>query len=147
MLVDKVMTAARQRLVTVGDDAPLIEAARLLHGADLDMVVARQSAGLLAGLVTKTDIVRQISSCAGSSCVTPVSAVMTREPVSCRPSDWLHEVWAVMKERHFKNLPVVDEAGRPIGVLNARDALQALLREAELEEALLRDYVMCVGYR
>jgi hypothetical protein len=35
---------------------------------------------------------------------------------------------------------------RPMRVLNARDALEALLEEAEYEEVLLREYVMCVGY-
>jgi hypothetical protein len=32
-------------------------------------------------------------------------------------------------------------------VLNARDALEALLEEAEDEELLFRDYVMGIGYR
>jgi hypothetical protein len=36
---------------------------------------------------------------------------------------------------------------KPIGVLNAGDALQALLKEEEDEESLLRDYVMGIGYR
>ena len=31
--------------------------------------------------------------------------------------------------------------------LNARDALQMLLKEVENEESLLLDYVMCVGYQ
>jgi Mg/Co/Ni transporter MgtE len=51
-----------------------------------------------------------------------------------------------MKERGLKNIPVVDQDSRPIGVLNARDALEVLLQEAEYGEGLLRDYVMCVGY-
>jgi hypothetical protein len=52
----------------------------------------------------------------------------------------------VMKERHLKNVPILDPTSRPIGVLNARDALEALLGEREYEEELLREYVMCVGY-
>ena len=36
---------------------------------------------------------------------------------------------------------------RPCGVVNARDALQALLGEVEDEEALLRAYVAGIGYR
>ena len=52
-----------------------------------------------------------------------------------------------MKERRLKNVPVTDEASVPIGLLNARDALEVLLAEVEQEESLLRDYVMCVGYR
>ena len=47
----------------------------------------------------------------------------------------------------MKNVTITDDASRPIGILNARDALQALMHEVEQEETLLRDYVMCVGYR
>ncbi len=36
---------------------------------------------------------------------------------------------------------------KPLGVLSAGDVLQAQLQDVEDEEALLRDYVMCVGYR
>ena len=42
--------------------------------------------------------------------------------------------------------PVVD-AERTLGLLFASDALEALLSEVEYEEELLKDYVMCVGYR
>lgn len=52
-----------------------------------------------------------------------------------------------MKERRLKNVPIADEESRPVGVLNARDALQGLLEEVEDEESLLRDYVMSIGYQ
>ena len=42
---------------------------------------------------------------------------------------------------------MVDAERKPIGLLFARDALEMLLSEVEYEEELLRDYVMCVGYR
>ena len=72
---------------------------------------------------------------------------MMRDVVTCRPGDWLDDIWSIMKSQELKNIPVVDQDFRPIGVLNARDALQALLKEVKDEETLLRDYVMCVGYR
>ena len=40
----------------------------------------------------------------------------------------------------------MDQISRPINVLNARDALEALLRESEYEEGVLRDHAVCVGY-
>src|SRR5579859_204195 len=40
----------------------------------------------------------------------------------------------------------IDQSSRPIGVLNARDALEVLREEVEYEEVLLREYVMCVGW-
>jgi Mg/Co/Ni transporter MgtE len=59
----------------------------------------------------------------------------------------VNDVWSVIKERGLKNVPVVDDNSMPIGILNAKDVLQILLGEVEYEEQLLRDYVMCVGYR
>ena len=146
MLVDRVLPMTRTRLVTVGYDAPMLKAAQLLGGS-LDLVVVCGPDGLLKGVITKTDIVRQIGQCHGSSCETAISSVMTRDVAICRPADWLHDVWSIMKERRLKNIPVADAESRPIGVLNARDALEALMLEVEQEETLLRDYVMCVGYR
>ena len=145
MLVERLLTAARERLVTIAGNAPLIEAARLLR-AGTDLVVVCNSAGFLAGVITKTDVVSQISECQGCSCTAAASSVMTRDVVLCRPGDWLQDVWSRMKERGLKNVPVMDQESRPLGVLNARDALQALLQEVQDEESLLRDYVMGVGY-
>jgi hypothetical protein len=42
---------------------------------------------------------------------------------------------------------MLDEARRPLGIIYAREALQALLSEAKNEEELLRDYVFGIGYR
>ncbi len=147
MLVETILPKARERLVTIPDSAQLIEAARLLRDRDTDIVAVCRSDGLLVGVVTKTDIVRQISHCQGCGCTVAVASVMTRDPAACRPEDWLDEVWSRMKERRLKNLPIADHDFRPVGMLNARDALEGLLQGVENEEALLRDYVMSVGYR
>lgn len=146
MLVERILSAARERLITIGDDAPLIDAARLLRELDTDLVVVRCSDGLLTGVITKTDIVRQISHCRGAACTTTASAIMTDAVIYCHPGDQLHDVWLTMKDRRLKNIPILDRDSRPIGVLNARDALEALLGEVEYEGVLLREYVMCVGY-
>lgn len=145
--VERILPAVRERLVTIKTDALLIDAARLLNGPQVNLVVVCDESGRMAGVVTKTDIVGRISYCTGCSCTMAASDVMTREVVFCRPGDWLHEVWSIIKQRSLKNLPVVDQDRMPVGVLNARDAVRVLLEETEHEESLLRDYVMGVGYR
>jgi CBS domain-containing protein len=146
MFVQEMVPAARERLVTIGDDAPLIEAAGLLS-AGTDIVLVCTDGGALAGVVTKTDVVRQISRCEGASCICPVATVMTRDVVSCSVADGLADVSGRMKERHLKNIPVVDRDNRPLGVLTARAILRVLLGDAEFDEAQLTDYVKGVGYR
>jgi len=145
MYVERLLPAAREKLVTIADGAPLTEAANFLHKGT-DLVIVCDSAGLVAGVITKTDVVSQMSRCRGASCTMAASLAMTRGVVVCRPGDLLQDVWKQMKERSLKNIPVVDQASRPLGVLHARDILQILLKESENEESMLRDYVMGVGY-
>lgn len=146
MFVEDMLEAARERLVTIADDAKLIEAAKLLT-SETDLVIVRDGVGILQGVVTKTDVVRQISGCQGATCLCPVSTVMTRDVVLCQGSDHLQDVSERMKARHLKNIPVVDGDNRPLGVLTARAVLRVLLGDAEYEEAQLIDYVTGVGYR
>ena len=145
MYVQRLLPAARERLVIIADDAPLMEAANLLHKGT-DLVIVCDSAGLVAGVVTKTDVVGQMSRCQGGNCTMATSSMMTHDVVICRPDEFLQEVWKRMRERKLKNIPVVDKDSRPLGVLHARDILQVLLNESEDEEAMLRDYVMGIGY-
>lgn len=145
--VERILPAARERLVTIKADALLVDAAKLLNGPQLNLVVVCDDAGKMAGIITKTDVVGRISHCTGFNCTTAASNAMTRDVTVCRPDDWLHDVWSVIKDHGLKNIPVVDQDSIPVGVLNARDALQVLLEDVQYEEQLLRDYVSCVGYR
>ena len=80
------------------------------------------------------------------SCVRPLSTLITCDVVTCAHGDDVRGAWNLMKARNLRNIPVVDDQAHVIGVLNARDALDLLLKEAEYDEVLLRDYVMCAGY-
>ena len=55
-LVERLLPQARDRLVTIGTEAPLIEAAELLR-AGTDIIVVCDPQGLLTGVITKTDVV------------------------------------------------------------------------------------------
>ena len=147
LTVDRLLPAARTWLAAIDSRALLIDAARLLSGPKINLVVVMDDAGRMAGIITKTDVVGEISQCTGCSCTVEAAKVMTTEVASCSPEDWVNDVWTTIKERSLKNVPVLDADSKPIGVLNARDVLQSLLEDVEYEEQLLRDYVMCVGYR
>lgn len=144
--VEALLPKARESLVTVAEDVPLVKVAKLFQ-AGADLLVVCNSAGLLAGVITKSDMVAQISHCLGAICKTAAALVMTQDVVFCQPKDLLQDVWTRMKAQKLKHIPVVDDQSRPIGLLHARDILQILLSNSESEDDMLRDYVMGVGYR
>lgn len=105
MFVEGLLLAARKRLVLINDAAPLLDAARLLLEQHVDLVVVHGSDGSLTGVISKTDVVRQMSQCRGCGCTAASSAVMSRDVIVCHPGDPLRDVWATMKVRGLKNIP------------------------------------------
>ena len=146
-LVRTVLDVARKRLLTIPTAAPLVEAVRLLSEGHTNLVVVCGPEGRMRGVVTKSDVVRQISHCQGCSCTTMIADVMSKDLIVCRPEDRLHDAWSTMKKHGLKQLPVANDAAEPLGLLYVGDALEALIKDSEYEESLLRDYVMGVGYR
>lgn len=146
MLVERFLPTARQRMCCIEASAALLQAARLLE-REHDMLVVRDDGGRMVGVLTKSDVVRQMGVCIGASCTAPVIEAMTRDVTAADPEGRLRDAWEVMKARGLKNIPVIDPDRRPLGVLNARDVLQNLWQEVQHEEDLLFNYVMNVGYR
>lgn len=146
MRVESILVLAQQRMVTVRPDGLLIEAANLLFDSHRALLVVCNGDGAMVGVVTKTDVVRQVVQCRGILDKARISTMMTKTVTSCRSDDLLHDVLVLMRLQGFVHIPIVDVNSRPRGVVNARDALQAFLREVTDEELLLRAYVMGVGY-
>ena len=134
------------RLVTATLQTPLLEAAQRLSCTQIGLVIVCDAEGVIAGVISKSDIVRQIGHCLGSACQTLAGDLMTTDVVCCHPDDSLADILAVMEQHGLVHVPLLDDKRRPIGVLNARDALRALVQAGEYEETLLREYVMGIGY-
>lgn len=138
---------ARSRLVTIGANASLRDAAKLLSSTQIGLVVVCGCDGAMVGVVTKTDVIRHFSHVGGDAEAVSVGDVMTRDVVACHATDCLPDLLAMMGRRGLVHVPVIDAAAMPWGVVNARDALRGLWAEEKYEEGLLRDYVMGIGYR
>ncbi|CAG9932735.1 cyclic nucleotide-binding/CBS domain-containing protein [Candidatus Nitrotoga arctica] len=147
ILVKNIDALARSRLVTVSADASLVDVSNLLLDTHISLVVVCDSHGAMVGVITKTNMVQQIGRSCESIGTTVASDVMTRNVTSCYPTNSLLDALSMMEKSGFVHLPVIDEKSKPSGVVNARDALRALMAEGKYEEALLRDYVMGIGYR
>lgn len=146
-LVRHITAVTRRRLATVAADALLPDAARFLSITPISMVVVCAADGTLAGVITKTDVVSAFGRHAEAASAMASAHVMTREVVSCRSEDRLEDVLHTMGEFSLVHVPVLDADSRPVGVMEARDALRALMARASHEIWHLRDYIMGEGYR
>jgi CBS domain-containing protein len=138
---------ARSRLLTVAVDALLVEVAALLSGAQISVVVVCDATGAAVGIITETTLVRRLGLGQADFFTTPARDVMSTEFTACAPDDVLSDVLAMMHARGLVHVLLLGPGQQPLGVLNARDGLRALLAAGNHEEALLRNYVMGVGYQ
>jgi CBS domain-containing protein len=145
--VGDIEAVARSRLLTVTANSLLVEVAALLSSAQISVVVVRDAAGAPLGTITETVLVRRLGLGQAGFFTTGAGEVMTRDFVACAPEDLLSEVLATMHERGLIHVLLVDSGNKLLGVVNARDGLRALLAAGNHEEALLRNYVMGIGYQ
>jgi CBS domain-containing protein len=82
------------------------------------------------GAVTVVDdVLRKLALSGLDPAKTPVADLMTTPVVLATPSTTPGEAFAIMMERHFRHLPVVDDGGRLIAMLSIRNLLQWRVNE------------------
>lgn len=112
----------------IGPHTPISQAIRHM-GAEAALVVNEQ--GKLVGLVTDGDIRRAFL--AGAALDTPVSEMMTHNPVKVRKGTPQLAITALMMQKKIRHLPVVDKLGKPI----ALELLKNQLEDLEPAEAVV----------
>jgi CBS domain-containing protein len=146
-LVQHILEDARRRLAVLTREATVSDAAEILANPNTPLAVVCDSEGAVVGVISSTDIVKALASAKADAHRMRAEAVMTNAVLSCHVDQTLESVWATMNARSFRCVPVLDDSGRPQGVVHARDLAHALLDEVTQEEVLLRDYVLGVGYQ
>jgi len=79
--------------------------------------------GKLIGICTERDLTFKVMAEGLDIETTQVASVMTVDPQTIGPEKPFGHALHMMFEGGFRHLPVVDSAGRPLGVISSRDAL------------------------
>jgi arabinose-5-phosphate isomerase len=113
----------------IREDAPLFEALKVMSGTPgrpgaVSVVDAR---GRLVGFYTDGDFRRQVEQLladSGSALKRPIREFMTHGPTTTTPDRLVGEATRILRERKVDQLPVVDENGAPVGLLDVQDLLE-----------------------
>jgi CBS domain-containing protein len=113
-------------------DMPLVEAARLMreHHVGSLVVVDETGAGRVpVGMVTDRDIVVAAVAKGVDPRTVAVGEIMAAEVVVAQETDSEFDVLRTMRRRGVRRLPVVDAAGRLVGLITLDDLLGLLAEE------------------
>jgi arabinose-5-phosphate isomerase len=86
-------------------------------------IMLTDEAGKLLGLFTDSDLARLFEKNDDGAFDRPISEVMTRTPITIGPGARMAEAIEMFRTRKISELPVIDEAGEPVGLLDITDLI------------------------
>ena len=113
-------------LLSVAPETTVAEVARRMRKDDSDSVSV-MSEGRLVGIITERDLVRAIADGIDAKQVT-AEVVMTSDPATVDADEDVAMVAVKMVSLGVRHLPVVNKAGKPIGLVSARNLVGVLDR-------------------
>jgi CBS domain-containing protein len=109
----------------VDRSATVADAVALMRRENIGCVLVTDGERL-AGLFTERDLMCRVLA-VGKALTLSVGEVMTPEPVTVLPGDPIRVAVRKMKAGGHRHLPVVDENGRPVGVLSVKRVVHYLV--------------------
>jgi len=102
------------------------EAVALMHREAVGCLLVVDKGQKVVGIFTERDLMRRVLA-PGKPLSLSVASCMTPHPVTVNPKDPIGVAVKRMEEGGYRHLPVVDESGRPLGVLSVKRIVHYLV--------------------
>jgi arabinose-5-phosphate isomerase len=86
-------------------------------------IMVVDDAGQLCGIFTDSDLARLLEAKRDTAIDGPLADVMTRSPATVGRGDWLQAACDLLSRRKISELPVVDQDGKPVGLIDITDVV------------------------
>jgi len=123
----KVRDVPPRRLLSVEPQTSLAEVAKRMRQEDADSAAVMSGSRLL-GIITERDLVRAIADGLNPQ-QAKADVIMSADPATVTGDEEVAVVAVKMMRLGIRHLPVVDQQGKPVGLISARDLVSLLEQE------------------
>lgn len=111
--ISEVMTTD---LVVVSLDSTVSDAVKKMVDYDVECLPVTDAEGVLHGLITFRDLVMKVVYPSTIKMDMKVEEIMSQKLVTCNPNSTVLDVGKIMKNRHLRRVPVVDDKNKLVGL-------------------------------
>jgi len=140
---DQMRPAARCRVASAQRCVREVLVGATVPGRRSGAIMLLDADGRLAGIFTDSDLARLVEQRRDTQLDSPMAEVMTADPLKVTAGSMLADAVALMARRKISELPVVDDDGRPLGMLDVTDLMGLLPEETDEAEG---ETSPCVPY-
>jgi CBS domain-containing protein len=123
-------------IATLPPAATIVEAAKILSDLKIGLLVIKDGGESFDGVLSERDIVRLIATHGEAALQMPVSSVMTKTVITCKPGDHTCDVMAMMTSGGFRHMPVARD-DKLVGLVSSTDIFRYLSEHANSDEQAL----------
>jgi len=140
MNVETILRNKGNWVATIRPDATIADAVNMLHRERIGAIVVSEDGYSVDGILSERDVVNALADSGGALLARKVDDIMTRNVVTCEPSDTVGGLMAEMTSRRIRHFPVVAD-GRLCGIVSIGDLVKNRLDEVEFEAQSLRSFI------
>ena len=138
-IIKDILATKGYEVYTISPDSTVYEALSLMAEKNVGALVILEGETLV-GLISERDYARKIVLQGRLSKDTPVSEIMTREPVTVTLDHDLEQCMELMTNERVRHLPVVEQ-GRMIGIISIGDVVKGIIDHKEFIIQELHKYI------
>lgn len=127
-------------MVSVGPNDTIQQALSLMAEHDIGALLVVEGERLI-GILSERDYARKVALHGKSSKDTPVREVMTEKVFFVTPEQTVSQCLAIMTEKRFRHLPVLDSDQKVIGIISIGDLVKEKISEQSFIIDQLERYI------
>ncbi len=140
MPIKQILSEKRKPLTFVAPGDTVLTAAQLMCERDIGAVMVMENKQLI-GMFTERDCLQKVTALGLDPAGVKVREVMTERVRYVTPNMDVSQCLALMTERYFRHLPVLDERMQLTGIVSIGDLVKAKMSEQEFEIEQLEHYI------
>ena len=126
--------------LSVGPDDSVFNALELMAKHDIGALLVMRD-NQLVGIFSERDYARKVILLGKSSKEMAVREIMTEKVLYALPEQTVDQAMALMTDKHFRHLPVLDSGKKVVGMVSIRDLLRETISEQQFLIQQLEQYI------
>lgn len=139
--IREILSVKGSHVHTISDSSHALEAVKKMTDLSIGCLVVISDTDVLCGKITERDVLRRIATGVNDLADVTVGEVMTKRVIVCGLDDEIDLVRSIMKNQYVRQMPVVSDDGRLLGIVSLGDVNSYLIQDEETEIKYLHDYI------
>ena len=136
----QLIESKNKRLAAVAPDQSVLRALEVMAENDVGALLVLDGKRL-AGVFSERDYARKVILQGKASKSTKVSEIMTGKVVYVTLNRTVEECMAIMTEKHFRHLPVLDDDHNVVGIVSIGDLIKETISQQKFIIDQLESYI------